>query len=165
MNKIGIIGHGPDRFSDCDKIKRGIENTLDLLNAQYSNNVVFNIKADIGIGLWAGEACLRKEYKYNLYLPFSLEKSGEFWYEDQKNLLESLYGSANAITICNQSQTQAVDPVFQLIEHSNFIVCWWIGNKSGPIPDAINYSLSNNIMVLHALENLRMITGQDLIKR
>ena len=57
MYKVGIVGHGPEEFSDHNRIERKIFKTLDLLKFQYGQDLIVNIGSEIGVGQWAGNAC------------------------------------------------------------------------------------------------------------
>lgn len=163
MYKIGIIGHGPDRFSNLDKVRRSVGDTIDLLGTQYGRDqVVFNIKASIGTGIWAAEACMLRSYKFHLFLPYSLEKTCEHWYETQQEQMRHQYSNAYSLTICNPDNDTGEEPYHSLIADSNFVVCWWIGNRSGEVPKAIEHAMWNNTLALHAMDDLRLITDKDI---
>jgi len=167
MYKIGIIGSGPERFSDLAKVRRAVGYTIDHLGFQYGD-VVFNIRSNIGVGLWAGEECIDREYKYHLFLPYSLEKTAEHWYDDQRNMLVKQYGMAYSLTIAHPEQSNRVHDYDEsydiLIDDSNFLVCFWSGVKQGEVFDTIKCALKHNKIVVNGLDDFKLMTNKDLIK-
>jgi len=167
MYKIGIIGSGPERFSDQGKVRRVIGQTIDLLALQYGEDeVMFNIRSDIGVGLWAAEECIDRDYKYHLFLPYSLEKTSEHWYDDQKRMLANQYIRAHSLTISQPTlESEHKDESHDmLIDDSNFLVCFWSGAKQGAVFDTIKTALEHNRMVLDGFNELKLITNKDLRK-
>lgn len=165
MYKIGIIGSGPERFGEPEKIRRSIDDTINLLGSEYSEQgLIFNIKGEIGVAQWAVESCLDGTQKYHLFMPFSLQKTYEHWYDDQKEKLSAHYTRAHSLTIC-RIDNEAVDDAYEkIVDDSNFIVCFWPGNCVGQIAEAIKYALSKNKIVLDGLNDLRLLTNQSLKK-
>lgn len=163
MYKIGVIGNGPERFVFKDRVLRSIERTIDLLVYQYGD-VVFNVKAAIGVGLWVAETCFVQERKYHLFLPFRLDKTSEHWYEAQSKILAEAFNRAYSLTICHPDDTVDEHTYQRLIDESNFVVCFWAGNKSGCTADAIRYGLENNKIMLDGLNELKLLTNRDLRK-
>ena len=167
MYKIGIIGHSPEHFSDQGSIKVRLNNTLDLLRFQYGDSVIFNLAGEIGIGLWAAEMCMNKEtsYYYHLYLSKVPEETSEEWYQDQKDLLKECYNHAHAMTICGNKNENGPFTYKNLIDSSSFVICFWVGKHQGRTYEAIKHALSTNKMVLNGLDELKLITNQDLKKK
>ncbi|KKN34728.1 hypothetical protein LCGC14_0790720 [marine sediment metagenome] len=160
MYKIGIIGSGPERLDDRGKVRRSIGRLVDHLAIQYGeDSVVFSVEAKIGIGLWTAEECIDREYKYHLFLPYSLEDTCEHWYEDQQRMLKNQYDRMYSLTICNQKYTHKA-----LIDSSNFIVVYWAGNKAEKVCKAIKYAFEHNKIVLDGFNDLRLMTNQDVRK-
>lgn len=166
MYRIGIIGHGPEVFSD-NEYQTTIKRTINLLANQYSEDLIFNIGSEIGVEHTAMEVCLRHEFHYHLFLPAQLESVGRFWYERQQLDLEKYFKKARGVTISMKEMTAEaeVESYKQLIDHSNFLVCFWIGKKQGRTADAIRYALSTNKLTLNGLNELRLITNYDFTKR
>jgi uncharacterized phage-like protein YoqJ len=159
MYKIGIIGNGPERFNDQAKIKRSIDWALDLLSFQYNKDTtIYNIRGNIGVGMWTAESCKKYQQKYHLFLPFSPEITSEQWFDEQKEELLNHYRDANSITICNDLEN--INKC--LIDASNFIVCFWVGNKCGGTYDAIHYAMKNNKILVDGLNDFRLITSKSL---
>jgi hypothetical protein len=160
MYKIGIIGSGPERLGNHEKVRRSIGRLVDHLSIQYGeDSVVFGVEAKIGIGLWSAEECVNKECRYHLFLPYAMDATCEHWYEDQKDMLKNQYGKAYSLTICNQEDTHKA-----LIDSSNFVVVYWAGNKVGKVCSAIKYALEHNKIVLDGFNDLRLMTNQDVRK-
>lgn len=165
MYKIGIIGHGPERLEDPDKVQRLVGYTIDLLALQYGEDeIVFNIRSSIGVGLWATEECIDRDYKYHLFLPYSVEKTSEHWYEDQQQTLLNQYQRAYSLTICNPDSHGSENEHKQLIDNVNFVVCFWRGIKQGETASAIRYALENNKLVVNAMNDLKLVTNLDFRK-
>ena len=160
MYKIGVVGSGPDRFGEPEAVQRTIGSTIDLLLAQYGQEeAVFGIEAAIGVGLWAGQVCMLRESKYHLYLPYTLEKTSEHWFPEQQEMLRAQYTNMYSLTICNKELVHE-----SLVDSSNFIVCFWAGNKNGKTFRAIKHALKKNKIVLDAFNDLKLITNADLRK-
>jgi hypothetical protein len=168
MYKIGIIGSGPERFTIGHMdVRRVIGNIINTLAIQYGNDdIVFNIKSDIGVGLWASEECVNRGYKYHLFLPRSLEKTSEHWYDDQKQMLVNQYNSAYSLTISSPSSKFNYDDESydQLIFDSNFLVCFW-SRACDSVRDVIKKAIKHNVMVLDGLNDLKLVTKEDLINK
>lgn len=163
MYKIGIIGSGPERFSDPDAPRRIIHTVVDILGFQYGKDeTVFNVKGNIGVGMWAVESCMELDYKYHLFLPFSLEKTCMHWYEDQREQLRRQFDHAYSITISHPDLVQDDNTYHHLVDVSNFIVCFWAGNKNGQIFSAIQHAFKKNKIVLNGLNELKLITNKDI---
>jgi len=167
MYKIGIIGHGPERFDDLQKVQRLVGNTIDLLGFQYGgeDDVVFNIKGSIGVGLWSAEECIDRDYRYHLFLPYSAKKTSKHWYDDQQRQLLNQYNRAYSLTICNPDRTGNVEAYEYLTDNSNFVVCFWNGIKQGKTANTIEYAIDNNKIVLNAMNDLKLVTKRDLIRK
>lgn len=160
MHRIGIIGHSPEHFgADQESVQRAVGDTIDLLAYQYSKtDMVFNIIADIGVGLWAAHKCLAEGHRYHLFLSHPLEETGLGWYAEQRRILELCYQGATSITISGEE-----DMTHKLFAaDSNFMVCFWIGKKQGTTFETIKYALKNNVLTLHGLDHLKLITNSDI---
>ena|SRR3989344_8649042 len=166
MYRIGIIGHGPEIFSD-NEYQATIKRTIGLLANQYSEDLIFNVGSEIGVEHYAIEQCLKQDYRYHLFLPAPVEKVYRFWYEKQQWDLLKYFDNARGVTISMKEMTaeSEKESYQQLIDHSNFLVCFWIGKKQGRTADAIRYALSTNKLTLNGLNDLRLITNYDFTKR
>lgn len=165
MYKIGIIGSGPERLGNHKEVRRSIGRLIDHLSVQYGeDDVVFNINGDIGVGLWSAWACVDQDYRYHLFLPYSIEKTIIHWYDDQKISMREYYGHAHSLTICHQDSSCEDESYNQLIDASNFVVCFWAGNKQGKVFDAIKHALATNKIVLDGFNDLRLMTNHDVRK-
>jgi len=167
MYKIGIIGHGPERLDDPDKVQRLIGLTIELLGFQYGeDDVVFNIQGAIGVGLWAAEACIEQGFKYHLFLPYSVEETSKHWYYDQQQRLLNQYNNAYSLTICKPDELTGEDFVHKsLIDQSNFVVFFWQGMKQGKTANAVKHAFSVNKLALNAMQNLELITARDFKRK
>ena len=167
MYKIGIIGSGPERFGDRKEVKRSIAQTIEVLGSQYGRDqLVFNIRADVGVGLWAAQRCLEDEFRYSLFLPFSLQKTSEHWFESQRQTLANQYLRAHSLIISQPDlkKDKKDDSYDLLIDDSNFLVCFWDGAKHSCVYDAIKTALSHNRMVLDGFNDLKLMTNKDIRK-
>lgn len=170
MYKIGIIGHGPERIADKAAVKRAIRSTIDLLVNQYDDEdsgIIFNVGSNIGVDHWTIDYCLKKDVRYHLHLPAPVEEASQHWYEDQQEALARYFNNACATTLCALESTQ--DTIYEsdqnLIDHSNFLVCFWLGIKQGRTAEAIKYALYTNKLTLNGLNDLRLLTKNDFAKR
>jgi uncharacterized phage-like protein YoqJ len=170
MYKIGIIGHSPEHFSNPtpDEIVSKIKDAIELLRYQYkdADHLIFNVAGETGVGLWAAEYCMNEVLNYHMFLPFVPDKTSENWLDEQKALLNACYNPANAITICNDENEDFVDASLkQIVDGSNFTICFWVGKKQGKTYDIIQYALANNKIVLNGLDGLRLVTNEDLYRK
>jgi hypothetical protein len=170
MYKIGIIGHSPEHFSvpSQEDVQRIIGRTIDLLSFQYggADKVLFNIVCETGVGLWAADLAFQQQYKYHLFLPFPFENISEGWLDEQTDLGRKCFANAKSITICNMpGATSYLSPFKQVVDESNFTICYWIGKKQGKTFDAIDHALNNNKMVLDGLHELKLLTNEDLKRK
>jgi len=174
MYKIGIMGHSPEYFSlPEDKIRDLLRETIGLLVYQYKD-VIFNIDADIGAGLWAADECLHSggvfdgPVYYHLFLPYPLEITSEDWYDDQKELLKNCCNHAHSITICEAGKPASISSVYQpgceIVQDSNFTIFYWNGMKQGHTFQAIKHALESNKVAINGLDDLKLITSQHLHK-
>lgn len=175
MYKIGIIGHSPEHFSvpSAEEVQKTISGTIDLLASQYGTEpVMFNVSGDIGVGLWSAELCMEKaeaetehnfKCQYHIFMPYLPEKTSEDWFENQIASLKKCYANAKAITICNADNAQ-LESLKQLVDDSNFVICFWIGKRQGKTFETIKYALEKNKMVLNGLNELKMVTNDDVKK-
>jgi len=162
MYKIGIIGHGPEYYSEPDHILLAIENIIDLLGFQYGESTVFNVAGETGVGLWSAEIAFNRKIKYHIFLPYTFEQTCEHWYEEQKNILIKCCNRAFSITSCYPDKKHIDDSYKFLVDDSNFIICYWIGKKQGKTFEAIKYALETNKLVLNGLDDLKLITNLDI---
>jgi hypothetical protein len=165
MHKVGIIGHSPEHLHHIDDVRSSIRKTIDLLNFQYAEQLMYNIIGDIGIGLIAAEECIESESIYHIFLPYTLEKTTQHWYKDQKDKMLMCYGKARGITICQVSSDETNNMHERLVEESSFIICFWVGKKQGKTFETIKYALQNNKLVLNGFDDLKLITNIDLKRK
>lgn len=161
MYKVGIIGHKPEDLG-FPGVENKLRDTLDTLVFQYKNDLVLNIGGERGIGLWAGNYCLEHNTKYHLFLPCSVEKFSEFWYDEQKNILQNQFKMARSVTICSTDSNNENERDALLIDNSNFIIVFWTGKKIGRTFDAIRYALVSNKIIISGLDELKLLTSADL---
>jgi len=160
MYKVGIIGHKPEDLSFDAKDK--LQDTLDTLVFQYKNDLVLNIGGERGIDLWTGDYCLENNIKYHLFLPCSVEKFSEFWYDEQRIILQNQFKMARSVTICSTEISNESERDALLIDNSNFIIAFWMGKKIGRTFDAVKYALSSNKVSINGLNELKLLTNADL---
>jgi len=166
MYKIAIIGSGPEHFSNKESVSLSVERVVDLLGFQYGKkDVVFNVISRIGTGLWAAASAKKQGYKYHIYLPYPVEDVGEHWYDDQKKLLRVCINGAYSITSCYSNKNHKDHSYKNLIDNSNFIICFWIGKKQGYTYESIQYALKTNKLILDGLNDLKLITNKDIKRK
>lgn len=167
MYKIGILGHGPEQFSDKEAVQASIHRTLTLLSWQYPKDMVFAVGSEIGVEHWAIEQCLAEGFKYHIYLPSSPIHVSEHWYTEQQQNLERYFKKADCVSIAMREMNHEADQESykQLINGCNFLVAFWAGKKQGRTADAIRYALSVNKLTLNGLNDLKLITNNDFAKR
>jgi hypothetical protein len=164
MYKIGIVGHGPEHLHPLDDARRTVGQIVSLLSFQYGDQLVYNIIGEVGIGLMATKECFDHNRLYCMYLPYPPDETTEYWYDDQKNEFYQYYSRARAITTCYPNNNWEDKAYENLIDDSNFLVCFWIGKKQGKTFDAIKYALKTNKLVLNGLNDLRLVTNKDIKK-
>lgn len=166
MYKIGIIGHSPEYLHSSEETGRVIEQTIDLLCFQYDvEQMVYNIIGDIGVGLMAAKVCYDRKVPCHIILPYQLEDTVEHWYKEQQDELRLYLQWTKGITICNTS-VEAEDISHEnLVDNSNFVVCFWNGKLQGKTFKAIEYALSSNKLILNGLNDLKLITSRDTKKK
>lgn len=170
MYKVGIIGHKFENMENIDKSNSEMEKILDLLVYQYDNNILFNLGGERGLELLAGNYCIRKQIKYHLFLPCNPNVFADgSWYDYQKENLDNQFKNAFSVTICSPSSVNRnLDTENQrydlLIDNSNFIVSFWTGKKIGGNYNNIKNALKKNKIVLNGLNDLKLITNNDLGK-
>jgi len=162
MYKIGIVGHSPEHFTDKDVVKRSVDRVIDLLSFQYGDSeVVFNVAGDIGVGLWAANSCRDQEHKYHLFLPFPPETTSEHWYDDQKRDLNLSYSYAYALSVMG-TEPSGNEINEHIVDNSNFIIAFWVGKRQGNTFDTIKYAMKKNKLALNGLDDLRLLTNNDV---
>jgi len=168
MHRIGIIGHGPEEFSDREAVERRIDQVVSLLKYQYGpDELLINVCGEIGVGQWAARACINNKARYHLYLPFPPSVMAEYWYKEQVKDLNDHYLSAYATTIGSATYNKDIekDMTFRLVDDSSFIVCFWTGKKQGITFEAIQWALQNNRLALNGLDDLKLITNSHIGKK
>jgi uncharacterized phage-like protein YoqJ len=161
MHKIGIIGHSAEYFPEKEPIKQIIENTISLINFQYGENLLINLDGNIGVSHWVADVCLTLGIKYHLFLPSPPEEVYKYWYEGQQQDLSKYFGSSWANTICSPKYNKSNNNVL-LVDSSSFVICFWMGKRQGSTFDCIEYCLQTNKLVMNGLNDLKMLTSDDL---
>ena len=183
MYKIAIIGHRPEDIrGDWDTIHRAIKHVMDKLYAQYeygkSTMLMFNLIGERGVGQAAIDYCIEMRettstegYKYHIFLPFMPDESSKHWYDEQKEFLNKAFNNADATTIAYPS-LEYTDRLFvqlgaerSAIDNANFVVAFWTGQRQGKTFEAIEYALMCNKLTLNGLNDLRMITNEDIRRK
>lgn len=168
MYRIGMIGHSPEYFSNPGSIKDKLERVLDLIRFQYGEELVFNLAGDIGVGEWAADTCIEKKYKYHLFLPYPVEEMESLWYPEQWQAVRTHFKTAWATTISfpqfAPGEQRECENYYNLVDSSAFIICFWNGMKQGIVADTIRYALSQHKLVVNGLNDLKLVTSEDLGK-
>lgn len=162
--KVGVIGHTTDRFNDVEKAQRMVNKSLEVLSFQYNTadtRLIFNIFADIGVGFWTSDYCIKNNIKYHLFLPHSIDQTCEHWYDEQKEAFKRHVNNAYAISVINHNNNDGSEFHHSMIDDSNFIICFWEGNRAGIIPNVMRYALLKNKLLLRG-GSLKLITINDL---
>lgn len=177
MHKIAIIGNRPEniRAVDNDLMRSKVDSAIELLSWQYSyDQFMFNIIGERGVCQWAIEKCIAEQlgdpsaFRYHLFLPFMVEETSKFWYDDQKAFLSKAFENASATTIVFPTllhkEEALVEAEKSAIRDSSFVVAFWSGQKQGKTYSAMQYAMNTNKLVLDGLRDLKMITRATLKK-
>lgn len=168
MYRIGIIGNSPEYFSNPSSVKDNLERVLDLVRFQYGEELVFNLAGDIGVGEWAADVCLKKKYRYHLFLPYPVKEMEVLWYPEQLKAVQNHFKTAWATTISFPDfvpgEQRECENYHNLVDSSAFVICFWNGMRQGNTADAIRYSLSQHKLVVNGLNDLKLVTSEDIGK-
>ena len=170
--KISISGHRPDGFISShynnETIKRIANDMVFVLKKQYKKDLVFNLGGAIGADQWVGDACIEHNVPFNLYLPFLPETQSKFWKKEQIENLYKQIDLAIGITIIdpsgqyNPSNYQIRNQ--KMIDDSNILIAFWVGKRRGGTYNAIKYAINDSKFALNALNELKPVFLEDLIK-
>jgi hypothetical protein len=162
MYRVGIVGHHPDNLSDRDAVERKVDQVIDLISYQYKD-LVINAVGDIGVGLWAAEACLRRDIRFHIFLYDLPEIMSEGWYGHQQRSLSLCCNSAWATSIysTNLDRNLEIEAYKTMTDMSDFLICFWNGKKQGLTFSCIKYSLESSKITLNGLKDLQLITNED----
>lgn len=166
MYKIGVLGDSIEYINYHAFARREVARVLDVIHCQYGNSVVFNLAGDIGIGEWSADSCVENGFKYHLFLPYPVSEMEELWHPNQLHSLEEHFRSSWSTTISFpkyiHGEHRERDNYHSLIDASSFVVCFWNGMRQGDIADAIRYAVSKNKLVLNGLNDLKMVTSEEI---
>lgn len=167
MYRIGVVGHRPEYVPDHNSTIRNVDRVVDLISYQYGKDLVLNVNGDIGVGQWTLEACENRKIKYHLFLPCEPEAFAENWYEKQKDFLHRCFKNAWAVSIYAQKYNLETErEVYrQIVSMSDFLICFWNGMSQGPTFDCIKYALENHKLTLNGLNDLKLITNEDMRRK
>lgn len=169
---IGIVGHHPERFRSPEEVEQICEDTLALLQYQYDDQdgLRFLLGGEVGAEQWFGNACIKRDADFDLILPFPPDLLSEHWYADQQEDLDYQVENCAGLTILQQYHDD--DPelydlayeykIQELVDASDFIVCFWEGRLFGRTFEAIEYAINNSKIVLNALTGLSLVTKEQL---
>ncbi len=169
MYRIGLVGHTPEYTKDIPEAKSLVKNTIDLIRFQYGEELIFNIPGDTGVSEWAVDACAEFGAKYHLFLPFPPNEMEFLWQPEQYKKLILHFTTAWATTIVSQKYDKSTFSSVgfanykRAIEQSQFIICFWNKMKQGMVFESIRYALGKNILVIDAMNELKMITSEDIL--
>lgn len=163
-----MFGHSPEHYCELStNIFSTIGRTMDILNYQYGQDLVFNLIGEPGAGICSIKNCLMKGLKYHLYVPCLKDKvlQASYLTEEQKQDLAHGFDNAYNLTISgptkNDYYIQNQQCFTEAIDHANFSICFWVGKKQGMTYDCIKYAHKNNKLILNGLDDLKLITNQD----
>ena len=164
MYRVGIVGHRPEYIPDRDAVRRTVDRVLDLISYQYGSDLIINVSGDTGIDQWTAEICLERVIKYHLFLACPPEILSREWYDEQQVILNKCFSNSWATTIYSEEYNYDVERenYEQLIDMSDFIICFWNKMKQGPTFDCVKYSLTHNKITLNGLYDLKLITNEDI---
>lgn len=167
MYRIGILGHSTDQFVEPEGAKRLVEQTIDVINYQYdSEDLVFNIAAEAGVGEWASKFCLDNHIKYHMFLPFPIGEVKDMLLDEQYKSLKHCFDYSWETTV-SFSEPDSVQIQLEannkwLVSDSDFVMYFWNGMKQGPLYDSIKHALKNNILSINGMKDRKLITNEDL---
>jgi uncharacterized phage-like protein YoqJ len=172
MISISISGHRPDGFITShyttDAIKKIANDMVFILKKQYGDSLMFNLGGAIGVDQWVGDACIEHDVPFKLYLPFLPEVQSKYWKEEQKEKLIEQVNLAAGLIIIDPSggynaQNYQIRNI-RMIDDSNILIAFWVGQKRGGTFNAIKYALKSSKFALNALNNLKPVFSDDLLK-
>lgn len=166
LYNIGITGHRPHKFKNPDFVKRQCEDVVVIMQRHYGDALRFNLGGCTGTDQWVGEACLRFGAKYNLYLPFPAEIQSQHWYDEQKKELDRQVANCESLSVLGPEYVASnyFERDKQIVDNSDFVIAFWEGPKQGGTYITVKYAVEQSKIVLNALTDLSMITGEHLVR-
>ena len=163
--RVGITGHRPDRFRDAEVAQELCDELVMTLKKQYEY-IEFNLGGSTGTDQWVGDACIRYEVEYNLFLPFPAEIQSKHWYKEQQDNLNTQIEKCNSLYIAGPKYKPANYFIRNrsIVDNADFLVCFWEGIHRGGTFDTLKYAMKKSKIVLNALTDLSMVTGEHLEK-
>ena len=165
VNHIGITGHRPNFFRDAEKTKELCDSLVLNMLKEY-DHPIFNLGGCAGADQWVGNACIKYNIEFNLFLPFPAEIQSKYWYKDQQEALENQIKHCKGLVIAGPKYKPANFFIRNrsIVDNSDFLVCFWEGMHRGGTYDCIKYAVQKKSkIVLNALTDLSMVTGEELI--
>lgn len=167
--KIAVTGHRPDAFLvshyTIDTVK-SITESIVVAHKREHQDLTFLLGGTIGIDQWVGEACIKHEVKFKLFLPFQPVIQAKYWTDEQKAELDRQCKHAKGLYV--------IDPVGpynvwtnmernkKMVDESDLVIAFWVGKRRGGTYNAIQYALRKEKTVLNALNELKLISKQEL---
>ena len=164
MYRVGIVGHRPEYVPDQKLMTNTIDRVIDLISYQYDEDLIINVGGEIGVEQWTSEICGQRNVKYHLFLPCHPDLLSVEWYEDQKRVLDNCFKKSWATTVYSHeySREAEVKNHEHVVNMSDFIICFWNGMKQGTTFNSIIYALKQNKITLNGLNDLKLITNEDI---
>lgn len=152
MYKVGIFGHRAGDFHlDPQIVQYNVNDVLGVLNHQYKSELLINTDVEPGVGEMVVSSCNDFGIKYHLYLVCPTTTNH------------------NAFGITIRANTYSLQYEIErdqrLVDDSAFLVCFWEGKHQGRTFNLLKYALAQNKIVLNGLDELKLITSNDLRKR
>lgn len=157
--KIGVTGHRPSGFSNQEYVKNLIPQIVDWCSENHPN-AEFNLGGCVGADMWVAQACVEKKLPFNLHLPFPVEIQSKFWsLPADRDMLASHALLAHTVSIVGDSYKVQNYHIRdrQIVDNSDFIICFWEGRRSGGTYNTIRYALKSGKRVLNAMSKLEEV--------
>ena len=165
MHRVAIIGHRAGTFHiDEELLKSKTMVALEIMAFQYDKDLVLLADGEPGVGHFAINNAKELGVKYHMFLPCPLGLVGGSWLDEQRESFKQHFNGSYSTTICSSKLTadSEVQRDHSMVDTSNFVICFWEGRHQGRTYEAIKYALKNNKLVLNGLDELKMISNNDM---
>jgi uncharacterized phage-like protein YoqJ len=155
---IGITGHRPSGFTSIVRAQEFATSTvIKYMNAH--DSCEFILGGCIGADTWVAEACILHEINFHLRLPFPANVQGKYWSVDDMNTLLRHTAAAKSVTIVGERYASANYHIRdrQIVDQSDFIVCFWEGARKGGTFSTIKYAINSGKKVFNAMNEFQEV--------
>ena len=163
MYRVGVVGHRPEYIQDQDSVISTVGRIIDTISYQYKDLIV-NVGGEIGIDQWAADFCRKNGIRYHMFLPCPPDYLSSEWYDEQKQILTNCYNNSWATTIYSKEYGYEIEKenYQNIVDISDFVICFWNGMKQGSTFECIKYALSKNKLTLNGLNDLKLVTNDEI---